>query len=123
MVSAGFPEEESIIALVPLPVIISDLAEEPISLKNPKLGFGINLTPLVTERSSIVAKPTAVDAEHPLDGQILTLKNTYNGLGVGANDYLSFREDDKCLRVIYKHQDAMPIKFTKVEDRSHVYTM
>jgi len=51
------------------------------------------------------------------------LKNTFNGLGVEPNDYLSFRDDDKCLRVIYKPQDAMPIKFTKVEGRSHVYTM
>jgi len=60
---------------------------------------------------------------HPLDGHIFKLKNTYHGLGVKPDDYLSFRDDDKCLRVIYTEEDAMPIKFTKVRDRAHVYTL
>jgi len=48
-VSAAPLEEESIILpLVPLPIVLFELAEEAISLRNPKLGFGINLTPLVT---------------------------------------------------------------------------
>jgi len=48
VMAAPLEEESIIIPLVPLPIVLFELAEEAISLRNPKLGFGINLTPLVT---------------------------------------------------------------------------
>jgi len=48
VMAAPLEEESIILPLVPLPIVLFELAEEAISLRNPKLGFGINLTPLVT---------------------------------------------------------------------------
>lgn len=48
VMAAPLEEESIILPFVPLPIVLFELAEEAISLRNPKLGFGINLTPLVT---------------------------------------------------------------------------
>ena len=52
----------------------------------------------------------------------MILKNTYDG-NIGKNNYLSFTEGSKAMRVIYEKSQAMPILFIACAGRPHVYTM
>ena len=63
--------------------------------------------------------------DHPLDGKVVILRNVYNGWGLKYDNqkYLSFKNDNKALHITFNKEDAMPIKFHKVNNKPHIYRM
>ena len=60
---------------------------------------------------------------HPLAGKVFKMKNVYD-YGEGPIDqFVSFRESDLALSATYDENDAVPIKFYKVEGKPHTYKL
>ena len=62
-------------------------------------------------------------ADHPLHGKVYKMRNVFDS-GQGPHDkWVSFRNDDRAWRAVYSEEDAVPLKFFKVDGKPNVYKL
>merc|ERR1712032_612836 len=65
-----------------------------------------------------------VSTDHPFDGKIYKMKNVFDDGNGPENKWVSFDYNNLLYSATYdKEEDAVPIKFYKVEGKPHVYRL